>query len=107
MLSNDSDDGLRTLTVLLDHGADLKKRDSEGGPLAWAAYHAKASYVSRWHLVRLLTQRGANWKGEQEFGQPVTEMFTTDFARRESMNGKISDEIRELKARWLSTPEDR
>jgi hypothetical protein len=70
--------------------ADLKKGDSEGGPLAWAAYHAKAPYLSRWRAVGLLVQRGADWKGEQEFGQSVTEMFSTDFER----------EMRELKAKW-------
>jgi hypothetical protein len=38
VLSAASDNDLTKLRLLLDRGADLKKRDREGGPVAWAAY---------------------------------------------------------------------
>ena len=39
VLSSSDDAGIETLRVLLDHGADVKLRDAEGGPVAWAAYY--------------------------------------------------------------------
>jgi hypothetical protein len=96
VLSDDTDQGLRTLTVLLDHDADVKLRDREGSPLGWAAYYARAGYHSKWRLVWLLIERGAAWKDEKEFGQPVATMLAQDFESREHQAGPMSEEMRKL-----------
>ncbi len=98
-MSHDSDDGVETLRILLDHGADLTKRDREGGPVAWAAHNAWMSHGGAWRLVWLLMERGASWKDEQEFGKSVVSMFTDDYHSRELGNGVISDAMRQIMAR--------
>ncbi len=98
-LSDDSDRGLTTLRLLLDHGADLKLRDRESGPVGWAAYHAHSIPKTDWRLVDLLVERGATWKGEQEFGQTVDSMLQQDCEERERQGKEISEEMRKLRAK--------
>jgi len=100
VLSDDTDRGLRTLEVLLDNGADVTIRDREGGPVAWAAHHARASYSSSWAAVWLLIERGAAWKDEQEFGQPVATMLARDLEDRKSSGRAISEEMRKVMAKY-------
>lgn len=101
ILSTDTDRGIQTLEVLLNHGADLTIRDREGGPVAWAAYHARASYTSSWRAVWMLIERGASWKDEQEFGQPVIKMFAEDLeSRGHQANPAISEAMRKLQSRF-------
>jgi len=64
VLSHDNDQDLRTLEVLLDHGADVTLRHREGGPVGWAAYNARMSHGSSWRMVSLLIDRGAAWKAK-------------------------------------------
>ncbi len=99
VLSSDTDEGLRTLRILLDHGADLTKRDGEGGPVAWAAYHAFMSHSSKWRIVWMLMERGAAWKNEQEFGRTVDYMFRSTFEEIDHYKHQISDEMRKLMAK--------
>jgi hypothetical protein len=99
VLSNDTDDGVETLRVLLDHGADLTKRDAEGGPLAWAAYHAWMSHGSQWRLIGMLMERGAKWENEQEFGKSVASMFLDDYRSREAAQREIPDTMRQIIAK--------
>jgi len=100
VLSDDTDRGLRTLEVLLDNGADVTIRDREGGPIGWAAYHARASYSSSWRAVWLLIERGAAWKDEQEFGQPVSSMLARDLEERKSSGRAMSDEMHKVLAKY-------
>lgn len=72
VLNAASDSDLTTLKLLLERGADIKKRDREGGPVAWAAYQ------KCWRAMWLLMERGADWKDEQEFGTPVSRMLTME-----------------------------
>ena len=72
VLSAPGDNDLTKLRLLLDRGADIKKRDREGGPVAWAAYQ------QCWRALWLLIERGADWEGEQEFGEPVHRMLTRE-----------------------------
>jgi hypothetical protein len=99
VLSDDSDAGFATLKLLLEHGADLSLRDREGGPVAWAAYHAWMSHASSWRVVQLLIERGATWKDEQEFGRTVVDMFNDSLKEREhSANNVVPESMTWLKA---------
>ena len=102
VLTEDSDQGLRTLQILLDHGADLTLRDSEGGPVGWAAYNAGARYYSSWRAVWLLMERGAAWRNERGLGQPVAEILERDFQRRERGHPEISEAMRKIRARFAA-----
>lgn len=102
ILSDDTPQGHRTLAILLDNGADLTIRDGEGSAVGWAAYHADHHYNSTWQAVWLLVDRGAPWKDEQQFGQPVAAMLARDYARREQNGRDISDAMRHLRARYAS-----
>jgi hypothetical protein len=103
-LSNDSDAGLATLRLLLDHGADLTSRDGEGGPVAWAAYHAWMSHGSSWRLVQLLIERGAKWKDEQEFGRSVIDMFNDSLREREGSGKDVPESMTRIKATFSGDP---
>jgi len=99
VLSDDSDAGFATLKVLLEHGADVSLRDREGGPVAWAAYHAWMSHASSWRVVQLLIERGATWKDEQEFGRTVVDMFNDSLKEREhSATNAVPESMTWLKA---------
>jgi hypothetical protein len=100
VLSDQTERGERTLKALLDHGADLTLRDGEGSPVGWAAYHARSTYVSSWRMVWMLVERGAPWKAEQEFGQPVAAMLARDISERKGRGGVVSDEMRKLEAMY-------
>src|SRR5262249_28109147 len=102
VLSDDTDRGLRTLEILLDHGADVTLRDREGGPIGWAAHHARHTYQSSWRAVWLLVERGASWKDEQEFGQPVAAMLAREFEERQIGKREISEEMRKLQAKYAA-----
>ena len=92
VLSDDSDAGFATLNMLLDHGADVSLRDREGGPVAWAAYHAWMSHGSSWRNIQLLIERGAAWKDEHEFGRTVVDMFNDSLREREHSESKVVPE---------------
>jgi hypothetical protein len=94
ILSNDSDRGIQTLKVLLNHGADVTLRHSEGGPIGWAAHHARASYCSSWRGVGLLIDHGASWQDERQFGQPVADLVASDVAQRR--NKDLPEQLRRL-----------
>jgi ankyrin repeat protein len=100
VLSHDSDAGFETLKLLLDHGADVTLRDREGGPVAWAAYHAWMSHVSSWRNVQLLIERGATWKDEQEFGRTVVDMFNDSLTEREGSGSGVPESMAWIKARF-------
>ncbi|MFO0706356.1 MAG: ankyrin repeat domain-containing protein [Nitrospira sp.] len=72
VLSAAQDQDLTLLQLLLDRGADIKHRDGEGGPVAWAAYQ------KAWRAMWLLMERGADWKGEQAFGVSVHQMLLNE-----------------------------
>jgi hypothetical protein len=57
-----SEEKLRTLAILLDHGADVTLRSAENGPVGMAANRRN------WQSVWLLVQRGAAWRDERAFG---------------------------------------
>jgi hypothetical protein len=60
VLYDGSPEGLEILTILVDHGANLTLRDSNGGPVGWY----------NWRAVWLLMERGAAWQDELALGQP-------------------------------------
>jgi hypothetical protein len=91
VLSAASDEDLTKLRLLLDRGADIKKRDREGGPVAWAAYQ------KCWRALWLLMERGADWEHEQEFGEPVYRMLTREL---EYNRHAIPDELRKALAKY-------
>ncbi len=91
VLSAASDNDLTKLGLLLDRGADIKKRDREGGPVAWAAYQ------KCWRAMWLLMERGADWKNEQEFGTPVSRMLTMEL---EYNRNSIPEELRKALAMY-------
>ncbi len=98
-LSSDTDENLASLRILLDHGANLSLRDSQGGPVAWAAYHAWMSHASGWRMVWLLMERGAAWKDEQSWGKSVVDMFLDDVRLRgTSTQPPYTDEMRKIQA---------
>jgi len=99
VLSDDSEESLRTLDILIRHGADLKRRDREGGPVAWAAYHAYMSFNSDWRLVWLLMEHGAEWNNEQEFGRSLSDMLEYSIHYRESGHRALSEEMRAIRKR--------
>ena len=91
VLSAASDNDLTKLRLVLDRGADIKKRDREGGPVAWAAYQ------KCWRAMWLLMERGADWKNEQEFGTPVSRMLTMEL---EYNRNSIPEELRKALAMY-------
>lgn len=97
ILSADSEDAVKTLDTLLNHGADVKIRDGEGGPIGWAAHHAYMSHGSDWRLVWRLIERGAAWENEQEFGRSLADMLEYSIQERGSGHREISGEMRKIR----------
>ena len=91
VLSAAGDNDLTKLRLLLHRGADIKKRDREGGPIAWAAYQ------KGWRALWLLMQHGAEWEDEQEFGEPVHRMLTREL---EYNRHAVPDELRKALAKY-------
>jgi hypothetical protein len=91
VLTASREEDLTMLKLVLDHGADIKKRDREGGPDAWAAYQ------KCWRAMWLLMERGADWKDEQEFGTPVSRMLAIEL---EYNRHSIPDELRKALAMY-------
>jgi len=89
-----SDEKLRALTILLDHGADLTKRDTENGPVGWAADRKD------WRAVWLLIERGAAWKDERSYGTPVAQILAWDLESRRGTNSEIPEEMLKLAAMY-------
>jgi ankyrin repeat protein len=98
-LSASKDDDLTTLRLLLDHGADIKKRDREGGPVAWAAYQKS------WRALWLLIERGADWKDEKEFGSTVQYMLAYELNYRQHSNMAVPEELRKALAKYETATE--
>jgi hypothetical protein len=97
-LTSDSDERLRTLEILLDHNADLTKRDSEGGPIGWAAY------MKSWRAMWRIMERGAEWKDQGRFGQSVSSMLASDLSYRQAVHSEISGEMLKAMARLKGQP---
>lgn len=91
VISAAGDSDLTTLRLLLDRGADIKQRDREGGPVAWAAYN------KAWRAMWLLIERGAEWKDEQMFGQSVHQMI---LAALEYDRNNVPEELRLALAKY-------
>ena len=98
-LDASKDEDLTTLRVLLDHGADVKKRDREGGPVAWAAHHKS------WRALWLLIERGADWKDEKEFGTTVQDMLASELKYREHSRMAVPEELRKALAKYETATE--
>jgi hypothetical protein len=87
VLYHDSERDVRTLAELLDHGADVRMKDGSLGPVGWAAYQKS------WRSVWLLIQRGAPWKDETAFGQPLVEALQSDLRDRRYQHQEIPEEM--------------
>jgi hypothetical protein len=90
-----SEEKLRTLAILLDHGADVTLRSGENGPVGLAADRRN------WQSVWLLIQRGAAWKDERAFGRPIPELLALDLEERRSAGrSPVPDELPKLIAMY-------
>jgi len=78
--------------MLLDHGADVKLRAGQQGPLSVAAA------ARRWDLAVLLIERGADWKQEKlDTDQLVSEKVLEEYKKAESSGNEISKSLLKLK----------
>jgi hypothetical protein len=73
--------------MLLDHGADTTRRDSEGGPVGRAAYAAPRSIISKTARHRL--------------GHPVLYVLEQDLASRRGSHLEIPEEMLKIQVRYL------
>jgi hypothetical protein len=97
-----SEENLRTLAILLDHGADVTLRSGENAPLGLAADRRN------WQSVWLLVQRGAAWKDERALGRPIPELLALDLEERRSAGrSPIPDELPKLLAMYEARAEGR
>lgn len=92
------DQHLTTLQMLLDHGADVKKRDGasyrDSGPVGWAAHH------KNWRAVWLLIERGADWKDEKDFGNPVHQVVASEVSSLERSQKTVPEAMRKVLAKY-------
>jgi hypothetical protein len=96
-----SEEMLRTLSILLDHGADTTLRSGENGPVGLAADRRNSQSV--W----LLVQRGAAWRDERAFGTPIPELMALDLEERRGAGSPIPDELPKLIALYETPAEAR
>ncbi len=96
-----SEEMLRTLSILLDHGADTTLRSGENGPVGLAADRRN------WQSVWLLVQRGAAWRDERAFGRPIPELMALDLEERRGAGSPIPDELPKLIALYETPAEAR
>jgi hypothetical protein len=94
VLYQNSPEGLETLKLLLDRGADVTKRDSNNGPVGWA------TYLKNWPAVWLLMERGAAWKNETAFDQPILRELEYDFSSRRGSRLEIPEEMQKIRAKF-------
>jgi hypothetical protein len=90
----DTPDAFATLTLLLDHGADLTKRDTNNGPVGWAAYQRN------WRAVWLMIERGAAWKGENAMDEPVPRTLERDQENRRGSGQEVPPEMEKIRAKY-------
>jgi len=78
--------------MLLDHGADVKLRAGQLGPVSVAVA------AGRWDLARALIERGADWKQEKlDADQLVSEKVLQEYKNAESSGNEISSDLLKLK----------
>jgi len=94
VLYDDSPEGRQTLSILLDHGADVALRDHNGGPVGWAAY------LKNWRAVWPMIERGAAWKGEVALDQPIPQELDWDLAYRRSNGMEVPVEMEKVMAKY-------
>jgi hypothetical protein len=93
VLYDHSPEAMQTLTLLLDHGADVIRRDTNNGPVGWAAS------LKNWPAVWILMERGASWKNELSFGQPILAELESDLRNRGS-GQEIPEEVAKIRAKY-------
>lgn len=98
VLYHGSPEALQTLAILLDHGADLTVKDGNLGPVGWAAYQ------ENWRAVWLMMERGAPWKDELAFGQPIPDRLISDLRSRRANHLEIPDEMEKILAKYGVAP---
>ncbi len=96
VLYHSSDEAIEMLRMLLDRGADVTKRDSNNGPLGWAADQ------KNWRAVWLLMEHGAAWKGETAFNQPIPSLLASDLEYRRSSHSEIPEEMPKVQAKFAA-----
>jgi hypothetical protein len=96
-----SEEKLRTLAILLDHGADVTLRSGENGPVGLAADRRN------WQCLCLLIQRGAAWRDEQGFRRPIADLLALDLEERRGAGSPIPDELPKLIAMYEASTEVR
>ncbi len=96
-----SEEKLRTLAILLDHGADTTLRSGENGPVGLAADQRN------WQSVWLLVQRGAAWRDERAFGRPIPELMALDLEERRGAGSPVPDELPKLIALYETSADAR
>ncbi|MGH9721830.1 MAG: ankyrin repeat domain-containing protein [Bryobacteraceae bacterium] len=96
VLHHSSGESIHMLRMLLDRGADVIKRDSNNGPVGWAAYQ------KNWRAVWILIEHGAAWKGERAFDQPVPLELTRDLEYRRASRSEIPEEMLKVQAKYAS-----
>jgi hypothetical protein len=94
VLYDQSERGREILAVVLDHGADMRLQDGELGPVGWAAY------LKNWRAVWLLMERGAPWKDQRAFEQPIPLVLEGDFQYKRAGNSEIPVEMEKIAAKY-------
>ena len=78
--------------MLLDHGADVKFRAEQQGPVSLAVSAGK------WAHAVLLIERGADWKHEKlGTGELASEKVLQEYKNTESLRNEIPEDLRKLK----------
>ncbi len=78
--------------MLLDHGADVKFRVEQQGPVSLAVEAGK------WAHAVLLIERGADWKQEKlATGQLASEKVLAEYKNTENLRNEIPESLRKLK----------
>ncbi len=95
----EDDETTELLTLMLDHGADLKLRAPDGrGPIG----HCLANDC--WLAAALLIERGADWQRDSPPDRSVPDLFEDEILRRDEYPAPVPERLRKAPARMRGLP---